>query len=64
MYIIVENKEPIDSNQRGSREGNTGGVVGSLHEEAKDCSRMNHDKSNREGDGEKRTGQGRAARQI
>ena len=35
-----------------------GVVVGSLHEEARDSSRMNHNKSNREGDGEKGTGQG------
>ena len=31
---------------------------GSLHEEARDSSQMDHNKSNREGDGVKRTGEG------
>jgi hypothetical protein len=37
--------------------GTPGKVVDSLHEEVRDSSRMNLSKSNREGDGEKRTGQ-------
>jgi len=57
MYICLEYHAPADCNQRSSRDGNAGGAVGLLHEEARNSSRMNHDKSNREGDGEKRPGQ-------
>ena len=39
-------------------EGAPGAVVGLLHEEAKDPSLIDHNRSNREGDGEKKTGQG------
>jgi hypothetical protein len=43
----VEDHALTDSNQRSSREGNTGGVVGSLHEEGRDSNQMNYNKSNR-----------------
>jgi hypothetical protein len=32
MYMILEDHALTDSNQRGSREGNAGGVVDSLYE--------------------------------
>ena len=42
-----------DCCKKSSREGGAGVVVGSLHEEASDSSRMDHDKANRGGEGRK-----------
>jgi hypothetical protein len=43
----VEVHALTDCRQRILREGNAGGIVGSLHEEPKDRSRMNRNRSNR-----------------
>jgi hypothetical protein len=48
--------ELSNSNRRSSREGNAGKVVDSLHDVASDSNLMDRNESNREGDGEKRTG--------
>lgn len=45
--MSVEDHDANDCCKKSSREGCAGGVVGSLHEEANDSSRMNHNKSNR-----------------
>ena len=52
MYMRLEGHALADSNQMGSREGDAGGVVDSLH--GSKGSRMIRNKSNREGGGEKK----------
>jgi len=46
---MLKDYAPSDYDQRGFRGGNPGAVVGLLHEEARDSSQMNLNKSNREG---------------
>ena len=56
MYMCLEGHSPIDSNQMGSREGDAGDVVDSLH--GSKGSRMIRNKSNREGGWRKKAGKG------
>ena len=48
--MSVKDHTATDCCKRSSREGCAGAVVGSLHEEASDSSRMENDKSNRGGE--------------